>query len=98
MINKKRKREASEFTFYPYSKNKHLKEDLTDIIYNEQNSSKRQKYEEYDDQTKITKLLKSISPPFSNDSTKHFPYTRNEIINKKYKVSKYLNNLLFFIL
>lgn len=88
LINKKRKREPTECIFYPYSKNKHLKEDLTENVYNLPNSSKRKKLSEKNSENAKIISIDSSSPPISNYSSKHYPYTINEIINKKYSVFK----------
>ena len=40
----------------------------------------------------------SSSPPFSEESTNHYPYKINEIINNKYKVSKIIYNIHYIII
>ena len=84
--------EPSEFDYYPYSKNKNLKQDLID---NPQESFKRKKIEEKSNKNDETLSFDDSSKCISTASTKYYPYMINEVIYKKYKLINHISNGTF---
>ena len=100
ILNVKRRRDYSEkiyqeppeLEYYPYSKNKNLKQDLID---NPQESFKKKKLDENSNQNDHTLSFNDSSKSNSSTEMKYYPYIINEIIYKKYKLISHISNGTF---
>ena len=68
------------------------------IIKNNEDKERKNNQENKEKNEKESQTSNSSSPPFSEESTNHYPYTINEIINNKYKVSKIIYNIHYIII